>query len=539
MFKNLNIWFISSLIVSLGVLIPIITVSLSFFEDTSNYYQILKDTFLLEYIFNSIILLVSVLILTFVIGTTCAYLVSFYIFPLSNFFKWALILSFAVPPYIYAYSLTAFFENYGTAFTILTNVLGEGTYNKHIPKFDGLLGAILSLSFSLFAYVYILSRASFLYQSQNQIDLGRSLGFSKLKSLYSLILPSARPAIVAGLSLVAMETLAEFGAVDFFSINTLTTGIYNSWIAFDDLAFSNQLSFFLLLFIFALFIIENLSRKKAKYHFNSKGGFKQKEKIKLSGKKSFFAFMFCFIIFFLSFLFPLSQMLYWTIKFPENFFDIDVVTLTLNTVYLVILSSIVLIVFSLISNYGNRVSKNKFLNFLSTLSISGYAIPGVILAVAFITFIAWFDENIVKSLGFLSIKKVFIGSILGLVLVYFVRFYSLAFNGIKSGYEKINISVDESSYLLGYSKKKTFLNIHIPFLRNSLLFVAILISLEIIRELPITLILRPFNFETFATTAYISASEDLLEAAAVPSLFLILIATVFIILTSKYILREK
>ena len=232
-------------------------------------------------------------------------------------------------------------------------------------------------------------------------------------------------------------------------------------------------------------------------------------------------------------------MLYWTIKFPENFFDLNVITLTLNTVYLVILSSIVLIVFSLISNYGNRVSKNKFLNFLSTLSISGYGIPGVILAVAFISFIAWFDENIVKSLGFLSIKKIFIGSVLGLVLVYFVRFYSLAFNGIKSGYEKINISVDESSYLLGYSKKKTFLNIHVPFLRNSLLFVAILISLEIIRELPITLILRPFNFETFATTAYISASEDLLEAAAVPSLFLILIATVFIMLTSKYILKEK
>ena len=539
MLKNLNIWFVSSLVVSIGVLIPIITVFFSFFEDTSNYYEILKNTFLIEYIFNSFVLLISVLILTFLIGTISAYLVSFYKFPLSEFFKWALILSFAVPPYIYAYSLTAFFENYGTAFTILTNFFGEGEYNKDIPKFDGLLGAILSLSFSLFAYVYILTRASFLYQSQNLIDLGRSLGFSKFKSLYKLILPAARPAIVAGLSLVAMETLAEFGAVDFFSINTLTTGIYNSWIAFDDLAFSNRLSFFLLLFIFALFIVENLSRKKAKYHFNSKGGFKQKEKIILSGKKSFLAFIFCFIIFFLSFLFPLSQMLYWTIKFPENLFDIDVVSLTLNTIYLVVLSSFVLIIFSLISNYGNRVSKNKFLNFLSTLSISGYAIPGVILAVAFITFVAWFDENVVKTLGFLSIKKVFIGSVLGLVLVYFVRFYSLAFNGIKSGYEKINISVDESSYLLGYSKRKTFMNIHVPFLRNSLLFVVILISLEIIRELPITLILRPFNFETFATTAYISASEDLLEAAAVPSLFLILIATIFIMFTSKYILREK
>ena len=536
---RINFWYLSSLIISTLVIIPILTVFSSFFETTSNYYQILKDTFLLEYISNSIILLISVLILTFFIGTVAAYLVSFYKFPFSNFFKWALILSFAVPPYIYAYSLFAFFENYGTAYSILKNLFGDENYNSYIPKFDGMTGVILSLSFSLFAYVYILARASFLYQSQNFIDLGKNLGFTRFKVFYSIILPAARPAIVAGLSLVAMETLAEFGAVDFFSINTLTTGIYNSWITFDDLAFANQLSFFLLLFIFALFILENLSRNRAKYHVNTRGGFKQKKKLQLSRTKSLLAFLFCFVIFFLSFLFPLSQMLYWTIKFPENLFDLEIIDLLSNTLYLVILSSFALIIFSLISNYGNRVSKNKTLNILSTLSISGYAIPGVILAVAFITFIAWFDVSIVKNLGFLSIKKIFIGSILGLVLVYFVRFYSLAFNGIKSGYEKINISVDESSYLLGYSKRKTFMNIHIPFLRNSLLFVCILISLEIIRELPITLILRPFNFETFATTAYISASEDLLEAAAVPSLFLILIATFFIVVTSKYILRDN
>ena len=534
-----NSWYLSSLLISLIVLIPIITVFTSFFENTSNYYEILKNTFLMEYIFNSFILLLFVLLLTFLIGTGTAYLVSFYKFPGSNFFKWALILSFAVPPYIYAYSLTAFFENYGTAFTILKNLFGDANYNKSIPKFDGVFGAIISITFSLYAYVYILTRASFLYQSQNLIDLGRNLGFSKFKSFYKIILPSARPAIVAGLSLVAMETLAEFGAVDFFSINTLTTGIYNSWITFDDLAFANRISFFLLLFIFSLFILENFSRRKAKYHFNSREGLKQKEKFKLSGFKSFLAFLFCFFIFFMSFLFPLCQMLYWTILFPENLQDLKVINLLLNTIYLVALSSLVLITFSLISNYGNRVLNNKTLNYLSTLSISGYAIPGVILAIAFITFIAWFDENIIKSLGFLSIKKLFIGSILGLVLVYFIRFYSLAFNGIKSGYEKINISVDESAYLLGYSKRKTFMNIHIPFLRNSLLFIIILISLEIIRELPITLILRPFNFETFATTAYISASEDLLEAAAVPSLFLILIASLFIMITSKYILREK
>ena len=157
MFRNFNVWFLSSLLISIFVSIPILTVFTSFFEDTSNYYQILKDTFLFEYISNSFVLLFCVLIFTFLIGTGSAYLVSFFEFPLSNFFKWALILSFAVPPYIYAYSLTAFFENYGTAFTILKNLFGDGNYNNNIPKFDGMFGAILSISFSLYAYVYILA----------------------------------------------------------------------------------------------------------------------------------------------------------------------------------------------------------------------------------------------------------------------------------------------------------------------------------------------------------------------------------------------
>jgi len=539
MFKKINIWYVSSFIISFIVVIPIITVFSSFFVDTSNYFAILKETFLAEYIINSFILLIGVLFLTFIIGTGCAYLVSFYNFPGANFFKWALILSFAVPPYIYAYSLTAFFENYGTAFTILKNLFGEGNYNKSIPKFDGMLGAILSLSFSLFSYVYILTRASFFYQSQNLIDLGKNLGFSKKKSIFTIILPAARPAIVAGLSLVAMETLSDFGAVSFFGINTLTTGIYNAWAGFDDLAFANQLSFYLLIFILALFILENYSRKKAKYHSPTKGGFKKKEKIRLNKSKSLLAFLACFIVLFFSFIFPLSQMLYWTLIFPKNFFDLKIFDLLVNTIYLVSLSSLVLIVFSFISNYGNRVSRSKFLNILTAFSISGYAIPGVILAVAFITFIAWFDNTVISFFELKSIKKVFIGSILGLVIVYFIRFYSLACNGIKSGYEKINRSIDESAYLIGYSKLKTFLNIHVSYLRNSILLIGILISIEVIRELPITLILRPFNFETFATTAYIYASQDLLEAAAVPSLFLILIASFFILLTSRYILSNS
>ena len=536
--KKINIWYLSSLLISIAVAIPIVTVFSSFFEDTGNYSSILKETFLYDYIFNSLTLLIGVLFLTFLIGVGCAYLVSFYNFPGVNFFKWALILSFAVPAYIYAYSLTAFFENYGTAFSILKNLFGEGNYNSHIPKFDGMMGAIISISFSLFGYVYVLTRASFHYQSQNLIELGKNLGFSKKKSFFKIILPSARPAIVAGLSLVAMETLSDFGSVSFFGISTLTTGIYNAWISFDDLALANRLSFYLLIFILGLFILENLSRKKAQYHTPSKGGFKSKSLTILKGYKSILALSFCATVFFISFLFPVLQMFYWTIIFPKHLADLNLIELFLNTIMLVFLSSIVLISLAFISNYGNRVSRSKFLQILTTFSISGYAIPGTILAVAFITFVSWFDNNIINFFGFNTIKSIFIGSVFGLVIVYFVRFYSLASNGIKSGYLKINYSIDESAYLLGYSKFKTFKNIHIPYLKNSMILIGILIAIEIIKELPITLIMRPFNFETFATTAYVFASQDLLEAAAAPSLFLILIASFFILITSRYILKD-
>ena len=536
--QNFNFWYLTSLFITLIVAIPIITIFTSFFESTSGYFLLLKNTFLLDYITNSFLILIGVLILTFIFGVSAAYFVSFYKFSGVNFFKWALILSFAVPAYIYGYSLTAFFENYGTLFSILTFFLGEGEYNQYIPKFDGLVGSIFSISFSLFGYVYVLTRASFIYQSQNLIEVGKNLGLSAKESFFKIILPSARPAVVAGLSLVAMETLSDFGTVSFFSISTLTTGIYNAWISFDDLSTANQLSFLLLSFILFLFLIENQSRKRAKYHQPSRG-FKTIPKIELKGKKSFLVFSFCSLLFFFSFVFPLAQMSYWTIKFPKYFQDTDFWSLNLNTLLLVILASLCLIVFSFLSNYGNRISKSKFLNYLSAFSISGYAIPGVILAVAFITFISWLSDTFSSLFGFSSFKSLFIGSIFGLVVAYFVRFFSLSFNGIRSGYLKINQSIDESAYLLGYSKFKTFKNIHIPYLKNSIFLVGVLIALEIIKELPITLILRPFNFETFATKAYGYAAQDLLEAAAFPSLCLIFWASIFIMFVSRYILSDK
>ncbi len=533
-----NFWFFSSFIVAAIVALPILTVFSSFFLETSFYFDLLKKTFLYDYIFNSLTLLIFVLIFTFIIGVASAYFVSFYKFPLSNFFSWALILAFAVPAYIYGFSIIAFFENYGTAFTILTNLFGDFNYNLYIPKPDGLIGSVISISLSLFPYVYILTRSSFLYQSNNYIEVGHNLGLSEKETLLKIILPSARPAIIAGLALVSMECLSDFGTVSFFGVNTLTTGIYNSWLAYDDLNTANQISFVLLLFILVMFSLEIYSRKEARYHQPGRG-FKPIQKIKLSGKKSLFVFLFCFTVLFVSFIFPVSQMIYWTLKYPKYFSDINILTINLNTIIVVGISSLILVSISLIINYGNRLSKNKILNYLTNFSISGYAIPGVILAVAFITFFSNLSDLVSENTNFGSTKKIFIGSIFGLILAYFIRFFSLSFNGIKSSYEKINNSIDESAYLLGYSKAKTFSKIHVPYLKNNLILVVVLISLEIIKELPMTMILRPFNFETFATQAYIYASQDLLEAAALPSLFLIGWASILLLFASGYILSKK
>ncbi|RPH00940.1 MAG: iron ABC transporter permease [Candidatus Pelagibacter sp. TMED153] len=533
-----NIWFFSSFIIALIVAMPIITIFFSFFLETSDYFTLLKNTFLFEYISNSLIILVSVITITFLLGVISAYFISFYEFPLCKFFSWALILAFAIPGYIFAFSIIAFFENYGTAYSLLTGLFGEYNYNPHIPKLDGVIGSILAISFSLFPYVYVLTRSSFFFQSNNYIEVGQNLGLSEKETLFRIILPSARPAIIAGLALVAMECLSDFGTVSIFSVSTMTTGIYNSWLSFDDLNSANQISFILLLFILVLFSIEIYSRKEARYHQPGRG-FKPINKIKLNGKKSLLAFTFCSMVFLISFVFPLSQMIYWTIKFPKYIQDINILKINLNTIYLVGLSSLVLVFISLFINYGSRISKSKILNYLTNFSISGYAIPGVILAVAFITLFSNLSDIINENTSFGSTKKLFIGSIFGLILAYFIRFFSLSFNGIKSSYEKINNSIDESAYLLGYSKIKTFSRIHVPYLKNNIILIIVLISLEIIKELPITMILRPFNFETFATQAYVYASQDLLEAAALPSLFLISWSTILILFSSKYILSQK
>ena len=470
--------------------------------------------------------------MTFIFGVFSAYLVTFYKFYGVNFFKYSLILSFAIPPYIYGYSMSAFFENFGIFYSLFNFFFEIEDANKFLPKLSPLTSIIISLSLTLYGYVYLISRTSFSSQSANLIDLGRSMGFSNFKIFLKIIVPCARPAIFIGLSLVAMETLSDFGTVSYFGVSTFTTGIYNYWFIFDNLKMANFLSLILLFFVLILFAIENSMRKNSRFHSLKNDG--RKQKIFLSGFKGFMAFLFCFGLLGISFILPFFQMIYWSLKFPEYYESLNILELNINTFLLIFCTASILILFALITNFGNRVLKNKFLGFISNLSISGYAIPGIIISVSIISFF-----SILSDMTEINFKNVFIGSIFGLVLGYFFRFYAISFNGIKSNYLKINYSIDESSYLMGFTRFKTFSEVHWPIMQKNIFFIFVLIALEIIKELPITLILRPFNFETFSTKAYNFASQDLIEAASIPSLFLILWTSIFILISLNYFFDNR
>ena len=529
---KINFWLISSLLISSLICVPILIILSSFFTELSGYYKLLTETYLYTYVINTVILFIGVILFSFVFGVGIAYLVSFYIFPGSKFITWAIILSFAVPGYIYAYSLTAFFEYFGNLYSLLTFLFGEADYNKYMPRVDSMFGSIISISFSLFVYVYLITRVCFIYQSQNQIDAGRNMGFSKYQIFSKILIPAARPGIIAGLSLVAMETISDFGTVSFFNVQTLTTAIYDSWIFYDDLNTAYQLSFFLILFVFIFFSIEKFSRSRSQYNIPNKG-YKTVEKTTLKSKQAFIASFFCFFIFFLSFVFPVSQMLFWVLKFPASFNLNEILTLSFNTSFLVIITTTILIFLSFLTNYGMRVTDSKLLSTVTNFSISGYAIPGIILSVTILTFASLLSNFFGNSF----FKIIIIGTVFGMVIAYCIRFYALAINGIKSGYEKLNKSIDDVSYLMGYTKFGTFIKVHLPFLKQNLVIIGMMVSIDILKELPITFILRPYNFDTFATKAYVFASQDMLEYAASPSLFLILFSSIFILFSRKFILK--
>jgi len=522
-------WGILSSLVLVVFVLPILIVISSIFGEWSENWSHIYDFALFNYIYNSSILVIGVLFIVLIIGTTSAWIVTNYQFFGKNTLEWALILPLAVPAYILAYTFTGLFDTYGTANILIRDLFGFEDNYTFFPNVRNLVGAIIVFSFTLYPYVYLVTRSAFLNQSQSMLEAGRLLGLNAIQIFYKLGIPIIRPAIIGGAMLVAMETLSDFGAVEHFAIQTFTTGIFRAWYGMYDIQTAMQLASMLLVFVGLFIILEKNSRDNARYTSKS-STYKPKKLKKLKGYKAFFAFVLCFFPICIGFILPISELSVWMLNYNLNFFNDKFWTTATNTIFLGIISAILCSVLALIVNFLIRLKNNNLSKIVSSLLSLGYAFPGLILAVGIVQLFVWLDRYL-----FSGSEIVLTGSLIGLIFAYIIKSYALSNSAIESGYERISITLDESARTLGTSDIRLLSKIHFPLLKTSLLTSMLIVISEVVKELPATLILRPFNFETLAVSTYIYAAEERMIQASAPAVAIVIIGLIPIIILTKMI----
>lgn len=513
---------------------PVILVLSSLFNGYSDNWFHLYNYVLSEYIINSIFLILGVSFFVVLIGVLSSWLVTNYDFFGKSFFEWALILPLAVPPYILAYTFTEIFDTYGSANTLLSNIFLFDEKKVFFPSVRNIYGAIAVFSFTLYPYVYLVSRMAFVNQSISIIEAGRILGLSRVGAFFKLSIPLIRPAIFAGLALVIMETLSDFGAVEHFAIATFTTGIFRTWYGMYDLNTAMQLASLLLIFVTIFLVFERLSRKKAAF-VSSNSLYKKHKAMKLKGSYSFFAMLFCLIPVFIGFILPIIELINWTINYKLDFFNRDFLKSAFNSLLLALIAAFLCTMIAFLINFTARYQGNKLLSFLSSTLMLGYAVPGLILAIGITQLLTIIDN----SFNLFTIDIVLTGSLIGLIIAYIIKSYALSNSTIESGFQRISNSLDDISKTLNISGIKLMYKIHFPLLRTGLLTSILLVGSEVIKELPATLILRPFNFETLAVSAYNYASEERMYEAAAPSIAIVIVGLLPIIILSRMIKNSR
>ena len=498
-------------------------------ENWSHLYEYV----LFDYISNSLILVVGVGIVVFFLGTITAWTVTNYNFCGRNIFEWALILPLAIPPYILAYTFTGLFDPYGDANIFIREILGLDESVIVFPGVRNIYGAIIVFGFTLYPYVYLVSRSAFINQSKSMIEASRLLGLNQIQVFYKLALPIIRPAAIGGMMLVVMETLSDFGAVDHFAIETFTTGIFRTWYGLYDIQTAMQLASLLLITVGVFYIVEKNSRGKGIYT-SSNSTFSPNSEVVLSGFKAFLAFLICFLPIFIGFILPIIELSLWAYEVNMAFFNDKFFQNSINSFTLSIVTGLICAALALLINFSIRFKPSGLIKRLSSLLSIGYAVPGLILAVGMVQLLVGLD-----SLVFSNLDIVLTGSIFGLLLAYIIKTYALANSSIESGYERISNSIDDSSRILGSSGWNMLINIHTPLMKTALLTSVLLVMSEVVKELPATLILRPFNFETLAVSTYIYASEERMLQAAAPAIAIVLVGLIPIIFLSKMIRSSR
>ena len=532
-----RVWRGAVILTASAFALPVLFVLASVLTPAGEVWQHLVQTRLPDYIINSLALMFGVGVGVLLVGITTAWLTVNFDFVGRSVFVWSLLLPLAMPAYINAYAYTGLLDFSGPIQVGLRSLFGWQGGDYWFPPIRSLTGAMLMLTLVLYPYVYLLARSAFLEQSVAASDAGRLLGCTPWQNFWRVTLPMARPAVIAGLSLALMETLADYGTVQYFGIDTFTTGIFRTWFGLGDSTAATQLSAVLMLFVLALIMLEYWSRRRARFHHISSRSIAL-QRTRLRGWHQVIVFLWCLAPIVLGFLVPFGLLLYWSWITAEEMLDSSFVALTVNSFGLAGLTALLAVLFALLLTYGRRLAPTRLVRTMVRMTSLGYAIPGTVIAVGVVIPMGWLDHAINNwfRLTFgTTVGLIFSGTLLTLIFAYLVRFLAISLQAVGSGLNTVRPSMDDAARSLGLGPRKVLTEIHIPMIRGSVLTAALIVFVDVLKELPATLILRPFNFNTLAVRAYELASDERLMDSATAAAAIVLVGLIPVILLSRTI----
>lgn len=531
-------WLITAAVTTTIVALPVLSVLILALFPEENIWPHLLNTTLPRYLVTTLQLMAGVAFITLVIGLATAWAVTMCEFPGRKFFEWAMLLPFAVPAYVIAYVYTSLLDYAGPVQTAMRAWFGwRNAADYWFPEIRSLEGATLMIGLVLYPYVYLLARAAFLEQSPSLFAVSRSLGHSAISTFFRVVLPIARPAVAVGLSLVLMETLNDFGTVDFFAVQTLTAGLFDTWMNLGNLGGAAQIATTMLAFVVILVTLERYSRRKQQ-QFAARDNREPIRRFALSRPRQAICVAVCALPVIFGFLLPATTLGHYAWDYFDESWNPDFIRNTLNSLFLSGTAALTTLIIGVTLAYSRRLHDTTGMRVMMRLSSLGYAMPGAVLAVGVIVPLAGFDnwvDGILRDNFGISSGLLLSGSAFALVFAYTVRFLAVSAGSVESALQKITPSMDMASRSLGHSPGNTLLKVHLPMLRGTLITAALVVFVDCMKELPATLILRPFNFETLATYVYQFASDEKLAHSALPALIIVLAGIIPIILMSKSI----
>jgi iron(III) transport system permease protein len=526
----------AALVTGLALGLPVLTIIVLALMPTENVWPHLIATVLPGYVMRTLGLMAGVGIITFAVGTAVAWLVTMCRFPLRPLFVWASLLPLAMPGYIVAYAYVDFLSYAGPLQTWLRGVFGwTRPADYWFPEIRSLGGAIFVLSMVLYPYVFLTARASFIRQPATHLEVARALGRTPWGAFRNVALPMARPGIAVGVSLALMECLNDIGAAGFFGVRTLTLGVYTTWLSQGNLGGAAQISAVMLIFIFVLVWIERTARRRQSFVLPSQRP-RQPDRIRLNGWQRVLAVVVCALPILIGFVVPALVLMGFAMSRLDQALSVTYLKAVYHSLLLAAVAAAVAVALGLVLGYANRAVRSRFTGNVIRLASMGYAIPGTVLGIGVLIPLAAFDnalDGFMRESFGISTGLLLSGSITAVIFAYVVRFLAISFGTIETGLQKVTPNVAAAARTLGRGPIGAFFEVHLPLLRPALVAAGLLVFVDCMKELPATLILRPFDFETLATSVFMLASMGELEESALPALTIVAAGLLPVILLSR------